>query len=298
MAALLTSEKNDMDKIAFVIDECKAMGIEVLAPDINESFRNFSVTPDTAKIRFGLLAIKNVGENIVEAILQERKDQGVFQSFSDFATRIDSKDFNKKSLESLIKSGAFDKFEERNVLLGNLEEALTFNREIRKAKANTQASLFGFANLVAPSLRLADFPQATPKQKIMWEKELLGLYISSHPLDNFKNLLRDRTTPLKELNNSVFYNTIRVGGIISSVKKIITKKGQPMIFLQLQDLTDKAEVVIFPSVLEANPEIFQENKIVLITGKKDTRNGEPKIIAQLVEEILEAWRLKFLITNF
>jgi len=126
----------------------------------------------------------------------------------------------------------------------------------------------------------------------------LGLYVSSHPLDNFKNLLRDRTTPLKELNNSVFYNTIRVGGIISSVKKIITKKGQPMIFLQLQDLTDKAEVVIFPSILEANPEIFQENKIVLITGKKDTRNGEPKIIAQLVEEILEAWRPNFPIFNF
>ncbi|MEK9153331.1 MAG: DNA polymerase III subunit alpha, partial [Patescibacteria group bacterium] len=278
MAALLTSEKNDMDKIAFVIDECKDMAIDVLAPDINESFRNFSVTPDGAKIRFGLLAIKNVGENIVEAILQERKDQGPFQSFSDFATRIDSKDFNKKSLESLIKSGAFDKFAERNVLLNNLEEALTFNREIRKAKANSQPSLFGFANLVAPSLRLADFPPATAKQKIMWEKELLGLYISSHPLDNFKNLLRDRATPLKELNNGVFYNTIRVGGIISSVKKIITKKGQPMIFLQLQDLTDKAEVVVFPSVLEANPEIFQENKIVLITGKKDTRNGEPKII--------------------
>ena len=288
MAALLTSEKNDMDKIAFVIDECKAMAIEVLAPDINESFRNFSVTPDTTKIRFGLLAIKNVGENIVEAILQERKDQGPFQSFSDFATRIDSKDFNKKSLESLIKSGAFDKFAERNVLLGNLEEALSFNREIRKDRANAQASLFGLANLVPPSLRLADFSPATAKQKIMWEKELLGLYVSSHPLDNFKNLLRDRTTPLKELNNSVFYNTIRVGGIISSVKKIITKKGQPMIFLQLQDLTDKAEVVIFPSILEANPEIFQENKIVLITGKKDTRDGEPKIIAQLVEEILEA----------
>jgi len=288
MAAVLTSEKNDVEKISFVIDECKQMGIEVLAPDINESYRNFSVTPDVAKIRFGLLAIKNVGENIVTAILEERKNNGPFQSFSDFTSRIESKDFNKKSLESLIKAGTFDKFEERSILLSNIEEVLNFNREIRKAKSSAQASLFGLSDTTAPVLRLASADIIPSKQKILWEKELLGLFISAHPLDSIKYILRDRTMPLKELKDNVFYNTIRVGGIISSVKKIITKKGQPMIFMQLEDLTDKAEVVVFPSILEANPEIFQENKIVLITGKKDVRDGEPKIIAQLVEEILEA----------
>ncbi|MDD5750289.1 MAG: DNA polymerase III subunit alpha [Candidatus Pacebacteria bacterium] len=289
MAALLTSEKNDVERISFVIDECKSMGIEVLAPDINESFRNFSVTPDGAKIRFGLLAIKNVGENIVTAILDERKNNGPFESFSDFAGRIESKDFNKKSMESLIKAGVFDKFEERSILLNNLEEVLGFNREIRKAKSNTQASLFGFSSIASPVLRLANADAIPQKQKILWEKELLGLFISSHPLDSVKHILRDRTMPLKELKeNNVFYSSIRVGGIISSVKKIITKKGQPMVFMQLQDMTDKAEVVVFPSILEANPEVFQENKIVFITGKKDVRDGEPKIIAQMVEEILEA----------
>jgi len=288
MAAVLTSEKNDIEQIAFVIDECKAMGIDVLAPDINESFRNFSVTPDGKKIRFGLLAIKNVGENIVTAILEERKNNGPFQSFSDFASRIESKDFNKKSLESLIKAGVFDKFEERSALLANLEDVLEFNREIRKAKANNQASLFGFTAIAPPSLRLNSTEPIANQQKLLWEKELLGLYISSHPLEKVKNILRDRAMPLRELKDNVFYNSIRVGGIISSVKKIITKKGQPMIFLQLQDLTDKAEVVVFPSILEANPAVFQENKIVFITGKKDIRDGEPKIIAHLVEEILEA----------
>lgn len=287
MAAVLTSEKNDVEKIAFVIDECKTMGIEVLAPDINESFRNFSVTPDSQKIRFGLLAIKNVGENIVNAILEERKANGIFKSFSDFASRIDSKDFNKKSLEALIKSGAFDRFEERNIFLTNLEEILNFNREIRKAKNNSQAILFDFAQANAPEMKFASAQPLSMQQKVLWEKELLGLYVSSHPLQEVKNILRDRTMPLRELKDNVFYNSIRVGGIISSIKKIVTKKGQPMLFLQLEDLTDKAEVVVFPSILEANPAVFQENKIVFITGKKDIRDGEPKIIAQLVEEILE-----------
>ena len=288
MAAVLTSEKNDVEKIAFVIDECKTMGIEVLAPDINESFRNFSVTPDGQKIRFGLLAIKNVGENIVNGILDERKVNGIFKSFSDFASRLDSKDFNKKSLEALIKSGGFDRFEERNVLLTNLEDILNFNREIRKAKNNHQVSLFSFSQANSPEMKFASAQPLSPQQKVLWEKELLGLYISSHPLQEVKNILRDKTIPLRELKDNVFYNSIRVGGIISSIKKIVTKKGQPMLFLQLEDLTDKAEVVVFPSILEANPAVFQENKIVFITGKKDIRDGEPKIIAQLVEEILEA----------
>jgi len=289
MAAVLTSEKNDVEKIAFIIDECKQMGIEVLAPDINESFRNFSVTPEGDKIRFGLLAIKNVGENIVTAILDERKNNNAFQSFSDFASRIDSKDFNKKSLESLIKAGVFDKYEERSGLLANLEEILNFNREIRKAKTNPQATLFGFSTSDnSPTLKLIATQIITSEQKLLWEKELLGLYVSSHPLEKVKNLLRDKTMSLKEVKQSpVFYNSVRVGGIISSVKKIITKKGQPMMFLQLEDLTDKVEVVIFPSILEANPNVLQENKIVFITGKKDTRDGQPKIIAHLVEEILE-----------
>jgi len=289
MASLLTSEKNDVERIAFLIEECKNMGIEVLPPDINESYRNFSVVPKENKIRFGLLAIKNVGENIVETIIREREKNGPFHSFGDFAARIESKDLNKKSLESLIKAGVFDKFEERNTLLQNLEEILNFNRNIRKTKENGQKSLFDLSKNTQSfiSLKLKKTKPASLQQKLMWEKELLGLYISSHPLENFKTILRKKALPLKELKNNFFNYKIKVGGIISSIKKILTKKGQPMLFMKIEDLTDKAEVVVFPSILERNPGVFQENKIVFVTGRVQQTEDMPKIICEDIEEIVE-----------
>jgi DNA polymerase-3 subunit alpha len=287
MAALLTSEKTDVERIAFLIEECKDMKIEVLPPDINESFRYFSVVPSKKKIRFGLLAIKNVGSNIVEAIIKERK-KGKFKSFIDFISRIDSKDLNKKSLESLAKTGAFDKFEERNKLLSNMEDILSFNRETRKAKINGQKSLFDRnTNNPGPSFKLKDEKPAPMSRKLLWEKELLGLYISSHPLEKFKNILSKKTLPLKDLKSGSFPYKIRVGGIISSIKKILTKKGQPMLFVKLEDLTDKIEIVVFPSIIERNPTAFQENKVVFVTGKLENWYSPPKIICESIEEIIE-----------
>ncbi|MEK7103879.1 MAG: DNA polymerase III subunit alpha [Patescibacteria group bacterium] len=288
MAAVLTSEKSDVERIAFLIDECKDMNIEVLQPDVNESFRNFSIVPKEKKIRFGLLAIKNVGENIVETILEERKQNGPFTSFADFVGRIDSKDFNKKSMEALIKTGAFDKFEERGKLLNNLEDILTFNREIRKAKTNTQVSLFATMAAPAVAFQLKDGPPVPNKQKLDWEKELLGLYISSHPLENVKNYLQKKALPINQLKDQFPRQKIKIGGVISSIKKILTKNGQPMLFVKIEDLTDKAEVVVFPAILEKNLEALQENKIVLITGKVDFRDNSPKLICEEIEEILEA----------
>jgi DNA polymerase-3 subunit alpha len=288
MSALLTSEKTDLERIAYLIEECKNMEIEVLPPDINESFRNFSVVPNKQKIRFGLLAIKNVGSNIVEVIIKERKNAGKFKSITDFISRIDSKDLNKRSLESLIKTGAFDNFEERNKLLSNMEEILNFNREIRKAKTNGQKSLFHHnTNNPAPLFKLKDEKPLATSQKLLWEKELLGLYISSHPLESFKNILNRKTISIKELKAGSFPYTIRVGGIILSVKKILTKKGKPMLFVKLEDLTDKIEIIVFSSTLEKNPTAFQENKIVFITGRVDTWNNTTKIICENIEEIIE-----------
>ncbi len=288
MASVLTSEKSDVERIAFLIDECKDMGIEVLQPDVNESFRNFSVIPKEKKIRFGLLAIKNVGENIVDTILTERKNNGAFISFADFVSRIDTKDFNKKSMEALIKTGAFDQFEERGKLLNNLEDVLAFNREIRKNKATTQASLFGALTMAPPALQLKESPPAPNSEKLLWEKELLGLYISSHPLENVKSLLLKKALPLKELKDQFPRQKIKIGGIISSIKKILTKQGQPMLFVKIEDLTDKAEVVVFPTIFEKFGDIFQENKIVFVTGRVDFRDNSPKLICEEIEEILEA----------
>ena len=200
--------------------------------------------------------------------------------------RSDSKDFNKKSLESLIKAGVFDSLEERNKLLENLEDILTFNREIRKSKTNNQVSLFDIVSISVPNLTLKPATEAKTKDRLLWEKDLLGLYISSHPLENLKEMLQRRTIPLRELKQEQYSRQVRVGGIISSIKKILTKNGKNMAFLILEDLTDKAEVVIFPTVLESNPDLFQENKIIMISGKTDSRDGEPKIIANSVEEII------------
>ncbi len=288
MAAALTSEQNDIERIAFLIEECKEMGVEVLAPDINESFHNFSVVPKENKIRFGLKAIKNVGENIVSNIIEERKQNGHYKSFSDFTSRIDTKDFNKKSLEALIKVGSFDKFEERNKLLENLETILGFNREIRKNKQSEQGSLFGFANEGNHfTLILKETLPIKEDEMLRWEKELLGLFISSHPLKRMEKFLERKTVSLKSLKQDGFSRNVVVGGLIASVKKILTKNGQNMLFLKLEDLTDSAEVVVFPSLLESKPDLFVENKIVFIAGRKDMRDGETKIIANQAEEIIQ-----------
>ncbi|MFH1656148.1 MAG: DNA polymerase III subunit alpha [Candidatus Nealsonbacteria bacterium] len=301
MAAVLTSEKTDIERIAMLIDECKKMNIEVLPPNINESLKNFTVVSNNKKIRFGLLAVKNVGENIIDVITQEKKNNGPFKSIGDFIERISSKDLNKRSLESLIKTGAFDELGERNQLFQNLEKLLEYSKESHKIKSSGQTGLF--QNIEYKSeVKLESAPIATNFEKLSWEKDLLGLYVSSHPLEDYRTLLEKETYPLSKIANMFTIDElsdefqqninrdpgkkIKIGGIISSIKKIITKTGKPMLFMKLEDLTDKAEVVVFPNLLERNPSVFQENKIIFVKGKTDNRNGEPKIIADEIEEII------------
>ncbi len=285
MASVLTSEKGDIERIALLIEECKRMNIEVLPPNINESLKNFTVVENNQKIRFGLRAVKNVGENIIDVITNEIKQNGKFDSMADFLKRVNSRDLNKKSLESLIKAGAFDEFEERNKLLSNLEKLLEYSREYQKNKTNGQKGLFEnitFSN----DITLEPSAEATNFQRLSWEKELLGLYVTSHPLEDYKEVLKKKASPLKNLQSAYSKQRIRVGGIISSIKKILTKTGRPMLFVKLEDLTDKTEVVVFPNVIERNPTAFQENKIVFVSGRVDHRDNTPKIIADEVEEII------------
>ncbi len=286
MASVLTSEKTDVERIAFLIDECKKMNVEVLPPNINESLKNFTVVPGENKIRFGLLAIKNVGTNIVDAIVEEKKTNGQFQSIGDFVRRVQSKDLNKKSMEALIKAGAFDAFEERNKLLQNLEKLLEIARESQKSKTNGQIGLFQTAKISNNDIKLADTKPAALLERLTWEKELLGLYVSSHPLNGFKKLFESKTTPISKIDAAFVNKKVIIGGLISSVKKIITKNGKPMLFMKLEDLTAKTEIVVFPNLLERNPIALQENKIVFITGRVDDRNGEIKIVADDIQEIL------------
>jgi len=285
MAAVLTSEKTDVERIAILIEESKRMGIEVLPPNINESLKNFTVVPKENKIRFGLLAIKNVGENIIDVIVKEIKNNGPFKNIEDFIQRVNSKDLNKKSFESLIKAGAFDKFAERSQLLHNLERLLEWSKETQKARISNQKGLFDGINL-NNRLTLVPATPATNFEKLSWEKELLGLYVSSHPLEDFREILEKKTFALIKIKNAWINQKIRIGGIISGIKKIITRNGKPMLFVKLEDLTDKAEVVVFPGLIERNPTVFQENKIIFVKGRVDNRDNVPKVIAEEVEEII------------
>ncbi len=285
MASLLTSEKADTERIAVLIEECKKMGIEVLAPSVNESLKNFTVVPEENKIRFGLLAIKNVGENVVDAIVGEVKKGGKFKSIEDFVKRIDYKFINKKSMESLIKSGALDEFGERKKLLHNLEKLLEWAREKQKNKLNGQNSLFGNTKF-EEEIELDSCQPASNFEKLNWEKELLGLYVSAHPLEDLKNIFEKKATPLRKIKSAFSGQKVLVGGIISNIKKIITKTGRPMMFVKLEDLSDKREVVVFPSLVERIPSLLEENKIVFVSGRVDYRDAEPKIIAENIEEII------------
>ncbi|KPJ57251.1 DNA polymerase III subunit alpha [Parcubacteria bacterium DG_74_2] len=289
LSSLLTSERHDVERIGFLISECKKMGIEVLSPDINESFLGFSIVPKTKKIRFGLVAIKNIGESFAEAIVRERKERGNFNSIFDFLNRIGTKYLNKKPLESMIKSGVFDRFGERNQFLENLEKLLQGAREQKRMKLNGQKGLFDrIIKKEKIGFTLDPVKPALKSEKLKWEKELLGLYVSSHPLEGMKNILEKNAIKISKINSLLSNKRVRIGGIISSIKKILTRNGQPMIFMNLEGLDGKIEVVVFPGVLmKNNVNLFQENKIVFVSGKINMKDNVPKIIADSIEEILE-----------
>lgn len=287
MASLLASERKDIERISFLIEECKRMKIEVLPPDINESFVFFSVVPQKNQIRFGLSAIKNVGIGITENIVAERKTNGPFKSLNDFISRIQEGSINKKSLESMTKAGVFDSMIERNKILENIDDILNHIREKNKNNCNGQKNLFDNTTFKQEEIYLKDTTPAKKSDCLKWEKELLGLFVTSHPLDSMQELLKKNTTSVVVAQQAISGQRIRIGGIISGVKKILTKSGKPMMFITLEDLTGKIEVVIFPTILEKYYTILEENKIVFIAGKVDHKDGVPKIISDQIEEILE-----------
>lgn len=292
MAALMTAESNDLDKIADAINECDEMGIEVTLPHINESFNTFTVAKESLKtnkpiIHFGLVAVKNIGEKIVENIIEERKENGKFKSLEDFLSRVKSKDLNKKSLESLIKSGALDCFYSRDQMLGNLDKLLNYIKEIHKNDASMQTSLFAqIDNSDIPPLVLNQSPIIEKQQLLLWEKELLGLYVSEHPFGEFSKHLKDFVVPCNRLNN--YKNSakdIRIAGFASSIKKITTKNNEPMLFVKLEDNFGAVEVVVFPKLYKKNPVIWQEDVALVVEGKVSDRDADAKILANKVFEL-------------
>lgn len=298
MASLLTADHGNMDRIAIEIAECRSMGLEVLPPDINESFSTFTVVYDSLevkenkksnKIRFGLSAIKNLGENIIKEIIKERKANGHFGSFEDFLSRVKIKDLNKKSLEALVKSGALDRYGERNKLLLNMEKILNFIKEINKEADSKQVSLFGMMaeTSILPKLMLEEAMSATEKQRLAWEKEYLGLYLSSHPMHEIFPYLEDcGVVSLDEINKfptQFRSKNLKVVGVITNLKKIITKKGDTMLFAKIEDAITSVEAIIFPRVLKENEGVWQEDNIVMMLCKMSDKDGETKLICNTVK---------------
>lgn len=294
MVSLLNIAGGEIERINFLVNEAKRLKIKVLPPDINLSYQNFTV--DNENIRFGLLAIKNVGANIVNFIIEERTRGGPFASLADFLSRIHHRDLNKKSLESFIKCGVFDSLNvERGQALENIDELLKFNQTAKKLANGNQYSLFG-NNIILPSssLRLKPAKPADKNTMLTWEKELLGLYITDHPFNYYFEKVKDTTKPIKEIINNYKKLTnkeknnnqkLKLAGIISGIQKIFTKNGQPMLFVKLEDSSDSLEVLVFANTLYKNPVIWQENKAVIVDGRLSWKDDEPKLICDEAKEL-------------
>ncbi len=276
MSAVLTADSGDTEKISEIIHECERMSIEVLPPDINESFADFSVVPGKNTIRFGLKTIKNFGEGITEIIVEERKKNGVFISLQDFLTRIHDRNLNKKSLEALICTGAFDAFADRGQLFHNLDNLLAYNREHVAGKETGQDSLFADFGAVS-DLKLAPAEEVSLGQRLLWEKELLGVYVSGHPLDALKEEV-DKRPRIAQVRAGYKGTTVVTTGLIESVRELLTKKGDKMAFIKLVDQTDAIELTAFPQTYAEQKDILQPGTCVAIKGKLDIRNDEPSIL--------------------
>lgn len=292
MAALLTADQGDTDRIAIEIEECRNMGLKIMPPDINESFATFTVVSSGTKdnkpvlagekidtIRFGLRAVKNVGEHIVEEIIRERKANGSYSDIFNLLERVTDKDLNKKSLESLIKCGAFDTLGDRSTFLANLEKLLNYNKEVAKDKNSNQVSLFAnVLNIELPKITLEEAAPIDQNEKLSWEKELLGLYVSEHPYNMFRPHLANYTISITRLKGHRGDARIITAGIISSIKKILTKKGESMLFVKVEDSLMSLEFLVFPRTYKETEAIWLPGQAVIAAGAISEKDSDVKFL--------------------
>ena len=295
MAALMTSDMRWTDRLAIEMAECKRMGIKVLGPDINQSYGDFAIVGGENTIRFGLSGIKSMGKALVEeVVIPERDKNGPFQSVCDFSKRVNSTKFNKKSWEAAIKTGAFDRFATRSDLLFNLENIQAYGAKIQKDTASGQTDLFGAmgaAGAVAePEIRPAP-TQFSEKEQLLWERDLMGLYLSAHPLDKYDTYFEEQTHPFTYVTAENDGKTLIVGGIITNVRTILTKSNTKMAFVKIENKTAEQEIIVFPSVFEEYGGKLVQDNVIRVTGRvnakdKDGREtSEVKILAESIEVI-------------
>lgn len=295
MAALMTSDYDNTDRLAIEVNECKHMGLEVLPPDVNQSFVEFAVIPGEEKIRFSMAAIKNVGTGAVEEIIRARSE-GPFKSLEDFFNKVNPRVVNKKALDSLVKSGALDGFGDRSILLGNLETFLAYGSRNQKQQSSGQTDLFGSleegSEHIAPKLQLrTDTETHTVNEQLLWERELLGIYLSQHPLDHYTAIIEDQATPIKEVLNARDGKAVTIGGIITDSREITTKNGQKMAFIKLTDPTGDLEIIAFPKVFKEAEGSLERDNVIIAKGKisRKDKNGnaldEVKVLIDSIQQI-------------
>lgn len=284
MAAVLTADSGDVEEVGKIVTECKRMNITVLPPDVNESMRDFTVISDSM-IRFGLGSIKNFGEGVANTIVATRKDGGPFTSLADFLARTTDKNLNKKSLESLIQSGTLDTLGERGSMLANIEALLAFHKEHMKKPTN-QGLLFGTPARGKYDLRLTKTTPSSMSQKLAWEKELLGLYLSGNPLDAHRAKLAKQKFDITKMKEKLSPDTQTIiSGTIEKAQAILTKGGERMVFLTVADYGGSIEVVCFPRIFKEHEKLLIPGACVLIKGHLSTRNNEQSFIAEAIRPL-------------
>ncbi len=296
MTALLTVERHNTDKVGILIGECRTMGIEVLPPDVNKSDIHFAIeeTDDGhPAIRFGLGAVKNVGEGAIEVILQARAEGGPFTDVDDFCRRVDLRQVNRRALESLIKVGALRPLGQRAQLLAIVDRMMGLSSQSHQAAAVGQMSMFDLGGFDAPAAGSILYPlpeveEVSRREMLGWEKELVGVYVSEHPMQPLANSLRDSITCfLGQIDETMVGHKVTVAGMINWVRQIVTKNGKPMAFVELEDVQGTIEIVVFPRIYEKTREIWQAEKVVMVRGRVDTKGGNgPKIICEKVDDAI------------
>lgn len=278
MAALLNSDIDSIDRITIEVEECSRLGIEVLPPDVNESFPGFAVVPETGNVRWGLNAIKNVGVEIAKEIVRERKENGLYEDLADFVSRVQTQHFNKKSLESLIKAGALDRFEDRSKLVHNMDQLLLINKQLQRERETNQTSLFDFApEITEQKISLRSCEPVSNGQILSWEKELLGIYVSSHPTKDLKESLEKYVTVAAKTTEKKDGEFVRLVGVITDVKQILTKKKQePMAFVRIEDWTGATELVVFPKLYAKIRYDLEPDRLVAVDGKISIRERDDR----------------------
>ena len=296
MAATLSSEIGDTDKIVKLIDDCHRNGIEVLPPDVNESGKNFQVV--RGAIRFGLVAIKNVGEGAIEHVVAARERGGKFENLFDFCRRVDLKQVNRKTLESLIQAGAFDSLSgHRAQYLENLDRAVSYGQAIQESSMNGQSSLFDAMAQGGQTVRyppMVNAEQWSELDRLMREKAVLGFFVSGHPLMKYERELREFTNiHLGHLSGFKTGSTVRAGGIITSVKKKIDKRNNTMAFVTIEDFSGKADCIVFSDPYAKYQQLLRLDAMVLVVGKGEANGDSLKILVNEVHPI-QTVREKFI----